>query len=357
MGGISRYALALIDGLAELPAAGAHRWTIFHSRKDRRDHTPAPASFRRGVLWTPCHHRLERWALGFELRSRKLDLFHSPDFIPPAWGVGRRIITVHDLNFWYYPHFLTPESRRYYGQIEWAAGVADGIACDSEHTRQDLLSRLNLAPEKVRTIYLAANEIYRQPVAPGEVDAILARYGLPHGFILFVGTLEPRKNVPTLLQAYHRLRRDIGFDLPLVLVGRKGWMYGDIFVAIRELDLGSSVYHVANADNRDLRALYHAALALALPSHYEGFGLPPLEAMHCGCPVIVSDRASLREVVGDAGPRLEPEDVDGWAAALARMAQDSDYRVSCIERGRQQAAQFSWTRTARETMALYESSL
>jgi glycosyltransferase involved in cell wall biosynthesis len=134
-------------------------------------------------------------------------------------------------------------------------------------------------------------------------------------------------------------------------------MYDDIFGAIRELDLGSAVYHVANADNRDLRALYHAALVLVLPSHYEGFGLPPLEAMHCGCPVIVSDRASLREVVGDAGPRLEPEDVDGWTGALAQMAGDSAYRASCIDRGRRQAAQFSWARTARETMALYESCL
>ena len=108
---------------------------------------------------------------------------------------------------------------------------------------------------------------------------------------------------------------------------------------------------------RSLRAFYHAAMVLALPSHYEGFGLPPLEAMHCGCPVIVSDRASLREVVGDAGPRLEPEDVDGWAEALGRMIGDGEHRAACISRGHRQAAQFTWERTAEQTLALYESCL
>jgi glycosyltransferase involved in cell wall biosynthesis len=354
MGGITQYTLALIDALAALPGAGAHRWTVVHSRKETRRHVPPGSGFQRVNAWTPSHHRLERLTLGLELLPQRLDVLHSPDFIPPLVGARRRVITVHDLNFWYYPQFLTSQSRRYYGQIGRAVRAADAISADSEHTRQDLLTRLKLAPEKVRTIHLAANPLYSEPVSTAEVDAVLDRFRLPRGFVLFVGTLEPRKNIPTLLRAYHQLRHETRFDLPLVLVGRRGWLYEEIFETIRELQLGQCVYHVAHADNEDVRAFYHAAGVLALPSFYEGFGLPPLEAMHCSCPVIVSDRASLKEVVGDAGPRLEPDDTAAWAESLARMVTDGAFRDDCIARGRRQAAQFSWARAAQATLALYE---
>lgn len=355
MGGISQYALNLLPALAALEEERNHlEYTVFQSRKDDRSYVPSHPDFHQAALWTPCHHRWERWLLGAELLRHDLDVMHSPDFIPPAFGSRRRLITVHDLNFLHYPQYLTAESRRYYaGQIEWAVTVADHIVADSEHTRLDLIRRLDVPPDKVTTVYLAANPVYERPVAPEAVEETLRRYDLAPGFVLFVGTLEPRKNVPTLLQAYSVLRRERALDVPLVLVGGKGWLYDDIFQTIEVLALGDAVRHLQGVPDEDLACLYRAAGVLALPSYYEGFGLPPLEAMHCGCPVVASKRASLPEVVGEAGILLEPDDVGAWVDGLATAVLDSEQRADMISAGREQARRFTWEKTAAATRQLY----
>jgi glycosyltransferase involved in cell wall biosynthesis len=353
MGGISQYILHLLPALANLDHD--NQYTVFHSRRETRSFVPAgAANFHSARLWTPCHHRLERWAVAAEILPAGLDLFHSPDFIPPAGGAKRRVITVHDLNFLYYPQFLTAESRRYYqDQIGWAVRAADAISADSHHTRHDLIEKLAVPPEKVQTIHLAANPIYQQPTTAAAVDQILAKYALPAGFFLFVGTLEPRKNLPMLLELYAELARATSTDVPLVLVGGKGWLYDEIFRKIVDLGLERWVTHLAGVPDADLAHLYRAAAALLLPSHYEGFGLPPLEAMHCGCPVICSNRASLPEVVGAAGILLDPDDRDGWLAAMETVLSDSRQRETMISRGYLQAGRFSWTKTAAATLSLY----
>lgn len=353
MGGISQYVLYLIQALAEIDSD--NHYTVFQSRKDHRVYAPKVSHFDTGRLWTPCHHRWERWALAAELMPRRLDVWHSPDFIPPSLPGPRRIITVHDLNFLYYPQYLTLESRRYYVDgIEWAVETADHILADSEHTRQDLISRLGTPATKVTTAYLAANPLYRQPVSGAEVQETLTAYGLHPGFVLFVGTLEPRKNVPTLLQAFARMRARHGVGVPLVLVGGKGWLYDEIFATIGRLKLSDWVHHLSGVPDQKLAHLYHAAGVLALPSYYEGFGLPPLEAMHCGCPVVVSNRASLPEIVGAAGPLLDPDDVEGWAESLAHVLQDEQRQAKMIAAGHEQASRFSWQTTAAATLEAYE---
>jgi glycosyltransferase involved in cell wall biosynthesis len=155
------------------------------------------------------------------------------------------------------------------------------------------------------------------------------------------------------LEAFALLRREWGVELPLLLVGRRGWLYEEIFATIDRLALGRAVVHLERVDNALLASLYRRAVLLALPSHYEGFGLPPLEAMHCGCPVVVSDRASLPEVVGEAGIQLAPEDARTWASAMARLLADGALREEMIQRGYVQAARFTWEATARATLRLY----
>ena len=228
----------------------------------------------------------------------------------------------------------------------------DYISADSHHTRRDLLERLNVHPEKVTTVHLAANPVYERAVPPAQVEAILAEYNLPRGFLLFVGTLEPRKNIPTLLKAYAHLRPRLA-DIPLVLVGGKGWLYEEIFATIEELGLRPHVRHLQGVSDEKLAGLYAAASLLALPSHYEGFGLPPLEAMHQGCPVITSDRGSLPEIVGVAGLLLDADEVDAWAEAMNRVVHDSALRQQMTQAGYVQAQKFKWENAAARTLAIY----
>jgi glycosyltransferase involved in cell wall biosynthesis len=358
MGGISRYVLYLLPALAELNGAVSELrddYLVFHSRKERRSFVPkAGERWRRKNLWTPCHHRIERWALSAELMPHGLDVFHSPDFIPPQWGARRRVITIHDLNFLYYPDLLTDESRRYYlDQIQWAAIEADAISADSESTRKDIINRLDIPPEKVKTIYLAANPMFQHRVSAEDVFATLQQFGLPRGYFLAVGTLEPRKNLPFLLRVYARLRAERGVHEPLVLVGKAGWKYQEIFTTIEELHLGGFVRHLDAVSDDELLHLYHAACAVVTPSFYEGFGLPALEAQHCGCPAVVSDRGSLPEIVGEEGIVLGLGDEQLWVDTLTTLKDDLEFRRNVIDHGRKQAGLFSWSSTARQTLSLY----
>ena len=349
-GGIRNYVLRLLDALATLDAETAYY--VLHSRKDRRP--PLPGTNLHAVAcWTPSHHRLERWALGIEVARLGLDLLHSTDFIPPALGARRSVITVHDLNFCYYPQFLTAESHRYYNQqIEWAVRRADHILADSHATKSDLTSLLDVPGEKVTVVHLAADPAFR-PLPDGDARRVAAQYGLEPGYLLFVGTLEPRKNLPGLLQAY-RLLLDAGATTaPLVLIGGKGWLYDEIFEQVEALRLDERVRFLHDVPDADLPGMYNAASVLSTPSFYEGFGLPALEAMACGTPVVVADRASLPEVVGEVGLLVDPEDPDGIARALARVLMDESLRARMQELGPVQAGRFTWERAARATLAVY----
>lgn len=359
--GIGQYILHLVQGLARLaslsggsPESSQHELWVFRSRN--APPMSLPRWIHQAKLWTPSHHRFESAALRVELTGKRLALLHSPDFIPPFGGRFRSVITVHDLNFIHYPEFLTSDSARYYGQIQRAVKRADHILTDSEWTREDVLNYLDATPERVTTIYLAAASVYRPITSRQEVRRAVQRYGLPSDFIIFVGTLEPRKNVPTLLKAVRQLR-DQNYDVHLAIVGRKGWLYDEIFATLTELGIADYVHFLENVPTDDLARLYNAACCLTLPSYYEGFGLPPLEAMACGTPVVVSNRSSLPEVVGDAALVVDPDSAEELSAALGRIFDDSELRAELRQRGLVRAGEFSWSRAARETMAVYEEVL
>lgn len=353
-GGISQYTLHLLPALAA--ADRSNRYTVYHMAKDTDDYTPAAANFARHNIYTPCHHRFERWTLGGEIAfSGRPNILHSPDFIPPYFGAKHKVITVHDLNFIHFPEFLTADSLRYYaGQIESAVKQAAHISADSHHTRHDLINLLDVPAEKITTVHLSVNPLYQKEYSVDEIARTLTELKLPKGFILAVGTLEPRKNLGMLVEAYSILRQAHKIDVPLVLVGRKGWLYDELFNKIAVSKLSEHLIHLEGVFDEKLAHLYYAAGVLVTPSHYEGFGLPGLEALNCGCPIILSNRGSLPEIAGDAGKTLPPDDPTEWAEAIAKVLQDGTLRKEMIAAGHRHAATFSWQTAAETTLNIYK---
>ncbi len=351
-GGISHYARRLVAELATMLEPGT--LTVIPHRNEQNP-TDIPG-VRRYRAWTPPHHRLERWIMGAEVWPLRLDILHSTDFIPPAWGARRFIITVHDLNFLYYPQYLTRDARNYYNrQIAWAVAKADAILADSFATRRDLEQLLQAPAARVTVAHLAADERFR-PLPPEQTQAVLKRYGLEAGYLLFVGTWEPRKNLPGLLEALSQLHAR-GEKRHLVISGRPGWLYDEIFTRVHELRMEPWVHFLEQTALNDLVALYNGALLLAMPSFYEGFGFPALEAMQCGIPVVAADRASLPEVVGPAGLLINPEDPESICAACERLAGDAALRATLREAGFVQASAFTWETAAQTTLEVYRSVL
>ncbi|NDJ86165.1 MAG: glycosyltransferase family 4 protein [Chloroflexi bacterium] len=349
-GGIAEYTRQLENALASLDRDTSY--AIIHRFRDRHSHCPAP-NFRRLNAYTPAHHRWERTALSLELLPRRLDLLHSPDFIPPRRGARRHVITIHDLHFLDYPQFQTPDARRYYAdQIHWAVDHADHIFAQTEGTRHDIVERLGVPEEKITVHLLGINPAFR----PTLTD-ILAAYDVPADYLLFVGTIEPRKNLVGLLQAYAQLYRRRPDLPPLVLGGQRGWNADESLAAIDELRLQTQVVWFEDVPFDILPALYSGATLLVLPSFHEGFGLPAIEAMACGTPVIVAERGSLPEVVGDHGIYIDPEDIESIADAIQQLLDDAVLREQMRVRGLQHAATFSWYRTAEIALDVYRRVL
>ncbi len=350
--GISRYTGHLLQAMAELDTTD--EFIVFQHRKHKAPLIEAP-NFRRATLYAPVHHRLEQYALALELYRYPLDLLHSTDFIPALHSPYKSVITVHDLAFLHYPHFLTTESAAYYGLIDKAVVRADHIIVPSEHTRQDLIGQLGVPADKVSVIYEAANPLFTPLPVESTRREVAAKYGLPPTYILTVGTIEPRKNVVGLLQGFARLREKFGLTEPvgLVIAGSRGWLYEETLETVRSLHLSDSTFFVGRVSDSDLQKLYVGARAHAHVAYYEGFGLPPLEAMACGTPTIVSNVSSLPEVVGDAALLVNPRDSEEIAVAMHRLLTDDALHAELREKGLQRARTFSWEKAAQRTLEVY----
>lgn len=344
-GGTSTYIRAL---LAEFSQDTVNRYTVIQSRKQAEPVTPGLNHFK---AWTPSHHRLERLALSAELLRLRLDVLHSPDFIPPLRGARRHVITVHDLAFLLYPDQMTEDSRRYYnGQIRLAVKQADHILSVSEATRQDLINLLGVPHDKITVQYHGVEPAFR-PLPEHEIAPTLRDYQLSAGYFLFVGTIGPRKNIHGLLAGYARVREQFKDAPLLVIAGEVGWLADDLMKAIHGAE---GVIYLGGVAWRDFPALYNGARALLLPSHYEGFGLPALEAMACGVIPIVSDRSSLPEVTGGVGLLVDPNEADSLRDALAHiLTADMTWLASQRAAALVRASQFTWARSAEIAREVY----
>jgi glycosyltransferase involved in cell wall biosynthesis len=282
------------------------------------------------------------------------DVFHGTLNVVPLACPIPSVVTIHDLAFIRFPQTFRAYNRTYLDfATRLTARRAARILTVSEHTRREVIGLLGVPPERVVVTPNAARAHFRPPPI-GAIDQLRARHGLPERFLLYVGTLEPRKNLTTLLEAFAEVARRT--DATLLIGGGKGWLYTPIFERLAALGLRDRVRFVGYIDEEELPLWYAAATVFVFPSIYEGFGMPPLEAMACGTPVVTSNTSSLPEVVGDAGIMVDPHDAAALAAALTQLLNDADLRADLRTRGLQRAARFTWSTTAERTLRAYEDA-
>ena len=351
-GGIPEYTRQLLTAMASQDRQSTFVSLQHHDQQ--RPITIAP-NVQRHTLWTPPHHRFEQWSLPVELLLVRPDLLHCPDFVVPLRRTIPAVTTIHDLAFLHYPDILDDDARRYYGQVRASAHSADAVIAVSEATRADIATLLELPAERVDVVHEAASPEFRQiDLSEDSIRSIGSHLMRVGNFILFVSTLEPRKNLPMLLQALRIcIDRDPEAIYRLAVVGARGWRYKPIFETVRDLRLEEAVLFLDSVTGDELRWLYNACRLYVNPSLYEGFGLPALEAMACGAPTLVSNTSSLPELVGDAALLLPPSEPEAWADAIDRVWNDADLRAEMSERGIAQSRRFSWQQAARETLAIY----
>ncbi len=289
------------------------------------------------------------------LKGKEDHLYHGPNFFVPPFA-GKKIATFHDLSPFTWPECHPPQ-RVEYAQKETpkTLSTVDALIVDAEYIRQELASYFSYPIDKIFTVPLAASEEFR-PYTEHEAMPILSHYGLQHNqYTFFAGTIEPRKNLMMLMDAYEQLPLALRQRFPLVLSGYEGWCSEAIHQRIDKAKRSGWVNYLGFTPAEHLPALYAGARLFAFPSLYEGFGLPVLEAMSSGVPVICSNSSTLPEVAGDAALMAPPQDVDAWSQLLQQGLVDDEWRKNAIVRGHLRAAQFSWARCAAQTMAVYKT--
>lgn len=297
----------------------------------------------------------------YKVDQQNLDILHichhhpiinTPFFLNKK---SKKILTVHDLTPLFFPETHTKKFVLVWNTtLKLIRKKIDQVIADSVSTKNDCIKYLHIPEEKIKVIYLGVDKIYHPIDNKSEIRGELERkYNIDSPFILYVGTLEPRKNIPALFKAFSKLRKRM--DYKLVIVGMKGWKYKRIFKTIKELQLEKHIIFTGYVSEEDIVKFYNIAEVFVYPSIYEGFGLPPLEAMACGCPVITSNTSSLPEVVGDAGILVDPNDIEGLSDKIYEVLSNEDLRNELSEKGPERAKMFSWQKTAKQTWEIYES--
>ena len=300
-----------------------------------------------------------QFALPRHIEKLGIELFHFPSFIASLRIDVPSVVTVHDLCFALFPESFSVLRGAYYRfMIPRSVRRCDSVIADSESTRNDVVKRLPVDAYRVGAVHLGVDPARFYHVADETKRANLReRHDFPDEFILYVGTLEPRKNIPRLIRAFAYGVVAKGLPHHLVIAGRKGWKYDEIFREVRALNLEDKVTFPGYIEPAELATLYSMARALAYPSLYEGFGLPCLEAMSCGTPVVTSDRSSLPEIMDDCGLIVDPTSVDSIAGALHKICSDNECRRELSERGNKRARHFSWLTTAKKTVEIYNRTI
>lgn len=362
--GIGRYVRELVHALANLETPHVYRLFVSGARNpDQLPVLPSTAytwkTTRISPQWMARIWHRARLPLPVELWTGALDLYHATDFVlPPTRSETRALLTVHDLSFIRVPETASPTLRNYLEQVvPRSVSQADHILADSNATKQDLIKYYETPAEKITVLLSGVDKRFKRVIDPVTMQATRQKYNLGDWPFLFtIGTVQPRKNYARLCEALHILHTQHP-DLHLVIAGGKGWLEDPIYAAIQELQLGDMVHFTGFVDDADLPSLYSSAEVVPFVSLYEGFGLPVLEAMACGTPVVTSNLSSLPEVGGKAASLVDPYDPEAVADATHGLLANSARRKQAIERGYEQAARFTWHRSAQTLLRTYEMLL
>jgi glycosyltransferase involved in cell wall biosynthesis len=360
IGGIGRYTRNLIRALAEIDRDHEYVLWVAGGRRGLDD-SDWPANFRFRTVplsdrWLSLLWQRMRVPVPIESMVGHLEVFHSPDFVlPPTRSATRTLVTVHDLSFLRVPDCFVPSFREYLiGAVRRSVARADAILADSESTRADLKELMGVSDERIAVVYPGVEARFRPIRETSVLGMVQRKYGLPERFILGVGTLQPRKNFTGLIEAFSRLMEP---DLQLVLAGSVGWLHKPILEAIAQRKLQHRVHLLGFVDDDDLPALYSLATVFAFPSWYEGFGLPVLEAMACGTPVVTANNSALPEVAGHAALMIDAASPEQLADALHVALVDDVQREHLATAGFGQARQFTWERAAAQLQRCYKGLL
>jgi glycosyltransferase involved in cell wall biosynthesis len=293
--------------------------------------------------------------LWFKLKKEKPDIFFAPtSYIVPAFAPKKIkvVFTVHDLVAFLFPGKHNKKATFIEKMtLKKALGKAKRVVCVSRNTAKDLEEKFNYPASKTEIVYCAAGDEYRQTE---DTEKVKKKYDLPKKFILGVGTIEPRKNFEGLIEAFRKIKNDID-DLYLVIIGTKGWCTGEIEKLERDLEIKNKIKFLGYAKYEDLVAIYNLAEIFVFPSIYEGFGMPPLEAMKSGCPVICSNTSSLPEVCGDSAYMVNPHDIRAIEGGIREILGDEKLREHLKNKGLKQAEKFSWEKSAQKLLELFEN--
>jgi alpha-1,3-rhamnosyl/mannosyltransferase len=358
--GIGHYSLHLAQELLKCQSIESH--FFYGAFWDKRLHA-RPSPIAKSLPWLrrhlPYSYQLRRLAqnisFGQQARRSHFDVYHDPNIIPLRFS-GRTVVTVHDLSWIRHPETHPVERVRAMNRY-FSAGLAqaDRVITDSVFVKQELVDVMGVAAERISAIPLGVEALFN-PMQAADTYPLLERHGLKHGrYFLAVGTLEPRKNLMVALRAYQKLPAATRQHFPMVLIGMNGWHMSALQKQMQQLESAGQLRQLGYLSRPDLATVMAGATALIYPSIYEGFGLPPLEAMACGVPVICANNSSLPEVVGDAGLLVDPHDESSLAQMMLQLADDDSLRSSLAERARERATQFTWARCAEQTIDVYRS--
>lgn len=354
--GVGHYCFSLLKNL--LAFEKKHQYLGFASgtRPPILDELEGALAYRRIPLPTRFMHHV--WT---SLRVPRVDtflgvvdVFHATNYFVPPMRRARTVVTVHDLAILVHPEWCSPKIRRFFPkQIARCIREADAVLACSESTKLDAVRLLGVDPTRIAVVYEGIDETLVPMERENAARHVHSRYGVSSPYLLFVGTIEPRKNITGLLRAFSKIRDEMPHKL--VLVGGKGWYREDVEAVARELGVGERVSFVGYVSSHaELAAFYSAADLFVFPSLYEGFGLPILEAMACGCPVITADNSSMPEIAADAALCVNANDDMAIAEAVQRVLGDPTLRESLVSRGFERAKEFSWRKCAEATMNVYE---